>query len=362
MSKIEYDNIIAFHPGYYIKDIIEDMELTQEEFAIRLGTSPKNLSELLSGKIKLSTDLAGKLSVMLGTSIEVWLNLEKTYEEKLIEIEQNKKMNEQIEIVKQIDYTYFKHFGLPDTRNNEEKVIYLCCFLIVSNLIVLKQKDFLINYRTGVNQINDKNIINSRAWVQTAINMGKKNETKKFNKEKLEEDISKIRSMTTSSPEQFLPKLREIFADCGVSFVLLPNLKNCGINGAVKWLNNDKVILAMNDRRHYADTFWFSLFHEIKHVLQHKTKELIVSLEQVEFETFDSNLEKEADEFAKNTLIPIDKYNYFIKQNNLSKIGIENFANSIGIHPGIVVGRLQKDRYIDYNEFNSFREKYKIVI
>ena len=77
MNKIEYDNIIAFHPGYYVKDIIEDMDLTQEEFAIRLGTTPKNLSELLSGKIKLSTDLAMKLSRMLGTSVDVWKNLMK---------------------------------------------------------------------------------------------------------------------------------------------------------------------------------------------------------------------------------------------------------------------------------------------
>ena len=91
MIKVEYNDIMAFHPGYYIKEIIEEMELTQEEFAVRLGTSPKNLSELLAGKIKLSTDLASKLSIMLGTSIDVWLNLEKTFESKIAEIEKRKK-------------------------------------------------------------------------------------------------------------------------------------------------------------------------------------------------------------------------------------------------------------------------------
>ena len=91
MIKVEYNDIMAFHPGYYIKEIIEEMELTQEEFAVRLGTSPKNLSELLAGKIKLSTDLASKLSIMLGTSIDGWLNLEKTFESKIAEIEKRKK-------------------------------------------------------------------------------------------------------------------------------------------------------------------------------------------------------------------------------------------------------------------------------
>ena len=94
MIKVEYDDIMAFHPGYYIKEIIEEMELTQEEFAVRLGTSPKNLSELLAGKIKLSTDLASKLSIMIGTSIDVWLNLEKTFESKIEEIEKRKNLME----------------------------------------------------------------------------------------------------------------------------------------------------------------------------------------------------------------------------------------------------------------------------
>lgn len=138
----------------------------------------------------------------------------------------------------------------------------------------------MINYRTGISNINEKNVINSKAWVQTAINMGKQIETKNYDSEKLEESIPKIRALTVSEPNEFVPVLKEILSDCGISFVLLPNLKNCGINGAVKWINNDKAILALNDRRSYADTFWFSLFHEIKHIFQHKTKTLIVSLEK----------------------------------------------------------------------------------
>ena len=51
MSKTEYQDIIAFHPGYYLKEIVEDMEITQDEFAKRLNTTPKTISKLLSGQI-----------------------------------------------------------------------------------------------------------------------------------------------------------------------------------------------------------------------------------------------------------------------------------------------------------------------
>jgi HTH-type transcriptional regulator/antitoxin HigA len=89
MSNVkEYKDIVAFHPGYYIADIIDDMEISQNEFAARMGTTAKTLSKLINGQANISNDLAKKLSVMLGTSVEVWQNLQNTYDQKLLEIQQ----------------------------------------------------------------------------------------------------------------------------------------------------------------------------------------------------------------------------------------------------------------------------------
>ena len=89
MSNInEYKDIVAFHPGYYIADIIDDMEISQNEFATRMGTTVETLSKLINGQANISNDLAKKLSVMLGTSVEVWQNLQNTYDQKLLEIQQ----------------------------------------------------------------------------------------------------------------------------------------------------------------------------------------------------------------------------------------------------------------------------------
>ena len=136
---------------------------------------------------------------------------------------------------------------------------------------VLCQPDFLVQFRTGVSNVNEKNVINSRAWLQTALNFAKGIQTQPFDAEKLKSFVPEIRTMTLQDPSVFVPRLRAVFSECGVAFVLLPHLKNSGINGAVKWVNHNRVVLAMNDRRSYADTFWFSLFHEIKHVLQQAT-------------------------------------------------------------------------------------------
>ena len=89
MSNVkEYKDIVAFHPGYYIADIIDDMEISQNEFATRMGTTVETLSKLINGQANISNDLATKLSVMLGTSVEVWQNWQNTYDQKLLEIQQ----------------------------------------------------------------------------------------------------------------------------------------------------------------------------------------------------------------------------------------------------------------------------------
>ena len=55
-----YKDIVAFHPGYYVADIIEDMGISQAEFATRMGTTAKTLSNLVNGQINLSNDLTKK--------------------------------------------------------------------------------------------------------------------------------------------------------------------------------------------------------------------------------------------------------------------------------------------------------------
>lgn len=96
MSNVsEYKDIVAFHPGYYIADIIEDMGISQAEFAIRIGTTANTLGQLINGQANISNDLAKKLSVMVGTNAEVWLNLQDTYNQKFIEIQQAKDFDAQ---------------------------------------------------------------------------------------------------------------------------------------------------------------------------------------------------------------------------------------------------------------------------
>ena len=97
-NEITYKNLIAFHPGSYVEDIIWWFKYYSKEFARRLGTSEKSLSKLINGEDNLSKDMAYKLSKLTGISINTWMNLQNEYEKKILEIS-DKKVEDEKEFV-----------------------------------------------------------------------------------------------------------------------------------------------------------------------------------------------------------------------------------------------------------------------
>lgn len=305
MSKLEYKDLIAFHPGYYVKEMLEYEGMSQDELAKRLQTSGKNVSDLINGKANLSDEMAMNLSIVFGTSVSLWLNLNQKYIEKKLEIEKMMQADAECELVKDIDYNFWESLGVvASVTKKVDKVKELQKYFRISSLEILKRRDFLIQYKTEDETDRSVHIMNSNAWVQTAINMGMQKEVQTFNKKKLEEVLPEIQEMTSRKPQEVYVELDEILANSGVALVLLPGLKKCKIKGAVKWLGKEKVILALNNCEQNEDSFWFSLFHELGHIMQQRIKILMISDENytIENDELMQRLETEADAFAKKML------------------------------------------------------------
>ena len=352
---IEYNDQMVFHPGYYLKEIVDESGLTQEDFAKRLGTTPKNLSILLKGDQSLSIDIASKLSRMLGTTIAYWLNLQQAYDEKLAEIRSDEELEKEKEVFKLIDYKYFRdYFKLPDLpRQTDKQIKHVREFLSVSSLTVLEDKNLAVNFRSYSENLSRSNTVNANVMVQIAVNQTLRKEIPKFNKKKFENAVS-FALTQTKNHKSFLFELQRAFEEAGVVLVALPNLKNSGINGASKKVDG-KVMLMVNDRRHYADTFWFTLFHEIGHILN---GDLGVS--------FKGEKEDEADLYAQRALIPQEKYEAFVNENRwFDESTIVRFADSIDRDPGIVLGRLLIDEKVPLSDTvlsKRLRHTYDVVI
>lgn len=85
---VENIDLIAIHPGQYIGELIEDYNMTQKEFAEKLGLSPKTISKLVNGEELINNDIAQKLAKFTNISMKTWLNLQASYDRKVAEVTQ----------------------------------------------------------------------------------------------------------------------------------------------------------------------------------------------------------------------------------------------------------------------------------
>lgn len=91
---VEANNLIAVHPGYYLKEVVDASGLGLEEFARRLTATPDSLSLLMEGEQRLTPEMAERLSELLGTSVAYWLNLQSAYDEALAKISSKNKADQ----------------------------------------------------------------------------------------------------------------------------------------------------------------------------------------------------------------------------------------------------------------------------
>lgn len=351
---IEYKDTIAFHPGYYIKEIVDESGLTQEDFAKRLDTTPKNLSLLIRGEQNLSIDIAMKLSRMQRTSVFYWLNLQNAYDSLITEFKSDEELSIEREVFKNLNYRYFRdNFGLPDLpRKIDEQIKEVRNFLNVATLKVFTKKDMAVSFRSSTEALTEANTVKANVMVQIAANKALKVDAPRFNRHRFEKSVKYALTLTRNHNE-FYPLLYQAFLEAGVIFIILPNLSGSKINGATKKIG-DNIMLMVNDRRLNADTFWFTLFHEIGHIMHGDYG--------ISFERETGGEEESANKYAEDRLIPSREYQEFLSKKHFDFSSICHFADQIDRDPGIVLGRLQKDGVIGFEDrsMNTLRHKYKV--
>ena len=345
---VKIRSFIATPPGATIKEQLIDRGLSQKEFALRMGMSEKHISKLINGDVQLTPEVAVRLEMVLGVPAKFWNKLEATYREKLIKANAENEMDSDKELVKKLPYREMSKNGwVPETREATEKVIYLRKYFEVVNLEIIKDMK-LSKIACRRLAETEKGNLALLAWAQKAKLEARAIETSLIDLKTLKEKLPEIRSMTAMNPADFCPKLIEMLSGCGIALVFLPHIGGSFLHGAT-FCDGNKIVVGLTVRGKDADKFWFSLFHELGHIL-------LGHINQSDGTTDED--EEAADNFAKETLIPTVEFNAFTSLNDFSKTSICSFAQKQNILCGIVVGRLQKEGFINYNRCNDLKTKY----
>lgn len=339
---------IATPPGATIKEQLDDRGMTQKEFAQRMDLSEKHISRLINGEVHLTPDVALRLEHVLGIPAQFWINLEALFREKCARAEEENAMDSDMELAKKIPYAEMVKKGwIAPTASAEERVRNLRSFFCVAKLEIID--NILIPgiaYRRT--EIKDSSIYALAVWAQKAKLIAANMQVGAINIQRLIKELPAIRRMSAQSPKAFLPRLTELLKNCGIALVLLPHMQGSFLHGA-SFYDGKKIVLGVTLRGQDADKFWFSLFHEISHIILGHLGRL---------EPLTEEEEREADALAEDILIPEDQYRQFVSLGLFSERKIKEFAKQLEIDPGIVVGRLQNDDYLKFSQCNQLKKKY----
>ena len=350
-------------PGETIIDILEERRISAETFGHGVGLTTSETNDLLQGRLSITIDLARKLTVLLGASVEFWVTRDYHYRQ-----DSRKHLLEDERWLRKLPLGDMIRFGWlsPPPRPSEELVACLG-FFGVSSVGEWQERYGCL---TEAAAFRSSPSLDSReesvaAWLRQGEIEADEIDCEPWNSEWFQQSLIQLRSLTRQKdPKRFIPALQRACSECGVAVVVVRSPNGCRASGATRFVTSERAILQLSFRYLTDDHFWFTFFHEAGHLILHGLRRYFVSalggqnpwiLEGNEIPTTEE--EHEANEFAATTLIPRE-YCQELATIIPSHREVVQFAHRVGVSPGVVVGQLQHNGRIGFEQLNGLKRRF----
>jgi len=354
--KNEYHPDTVTCPGESLAEILEDCGMSQAELARRTGRPTKTINGIIKGREALTPDTALQLEIVLGVKARFWNSLERNYREHMARVRESERLESDVAWLKQLPIKVMKLRGwLPKTPDLVENVRAALTFFGVASVKEWERVYMSpqVSYRKS-HKCKD-NPAAVATWLRAGEIVAKGIECSPYSEVVFRDALSELRTLTQEDPKVFQPAMIKLCAQGGVAVAFVPEFKGAPISGATRWLNPRKALIQLSLRYKTNDQLWFSFFHESGHILNHGKRDVFIETNGDD----GSREEKEADRFACDFLIPPNDYKNIAGHAQYSHDKVVDFAESIGVHPGLVVGRLQHDEYLPYSHLNKLKMSLK---
>lgn len=348
----KYNPNIAIPPGETLLELLESKNMTQKELAQRTGRPVKTINEIIKGKAAIMPETAIQFERVLDVPASFWNNLELNYRETLCNIAEQEKLALEKQWAKQFPVKKLQEMGWISKNNDvvEELLSFFCVANSKAWQDVWQDVTAAFTYRKSIKKNID--IFALASWLRRGENIAINRNVNEFNREMLIKILPELRALSLKKASDLQVYGAELLAQCGITLIFVKELPNMPISGVYRCLANDKRIIQLSLRYKTDDQIWFSLAHELGHVLLHKKYDFTyANMSEQEKE----QLEKEADAFASDFFIKKEKYIEF-SAGTISEARFKKYAQEAGIAPGILVGRWQHENRV-FNKFNDLKVK-----
>lgn len=337
----------VFPPSEYLREELEARGWTEVEFAQILDRPVQVVSAILNDKKEITPETALELSHALGTSAELWLNLQATY--RLSEARSTVDLSpveRRARLRNFVPVRELRNRGwVEDTDNLDDLEASVCRFLRIENL---DEKPF---QAIAARRTNDDEMLTPEqtAWVARVRNLASEMEVSRHDADALEGLAREIPRLLADPLE--LPNLQSWLADVGVAMVFELPLRSSKIDGASFW-SGDTPVIGLSTRGNRYDSVVFTLLHEIAHLVRRDVskKSLPRVDENLSLDDSVQGVEAEANKVAAEWVFPggLDV------PGDVTLARIRELAREYEVHPSVVVGRLQWMEKLTWNQYRRY--------
>ncbi len=354
-------------PGDTVADVLEERGWTQAALARRLGYTEKHVSQLINGRAPITDETAFRLERVIGSTAGFWLRKEVNYREALERQRLARCCSGGMDWLDSLPLKAMRELGvipkLRVTAKHKPTLLEACLhFFGVASPEEWHEVygGMAVHYRRSRAEQSDLGAIST--WLRLGEKQAEAWQGPKFDRARLESALREIRSLTVLPPEGFELRMKERLREAGVTLALVPAIPRARVSGVARWLSPSRPLIQLSLYGKTNDRFWFTFFHEAAHILWHSASaedRKAVFLDDPDGGTSDDEREHKANQWAADFLIPPE---HAVALRRLrSKEAVRDFAHQIGIHPGIVVGRLQHGHFIKPAWLNGLKEHYHLV-
>lgn len=352
----------VFPPGDFVREELEARDWAQADLAEIMGRPVETINRIVTGKLAITPETARGLGAAFGTSAEMWLNLESTYQ--LSKVDSDSLIARRAKLFNKAPIKDMVKRGWIESSSNVEVLEQQ-----IVDLYKLSSIDDEPTIHVAARKSTDysQTTLSQLAWYFFCKSQAESLDVSPYSNAKLSRAIERLRTLATHPQE--VRHIPGILTEAGVRFVVVKQLPKSKIDGAAFWLDKackKQPVIAMSMRYDRIDAFWHTLGHELAHILNNDS----ISLDSdMVGKTSSQNkdkpdYEKVAEEFASTMIIPPSELDDFIMRVRplYAKKKIIGFANRIGVHPGIVVGQLQYREEIGYSHSREMLEKVRQIL
>lgn len=340
-------------PGETLVEWLDREEMSQVEFARRARLTPKHITQVVKGKVGISPEVALAFERVTSMPARYWTQLDANYQTAKQRQNEETLLLERLDLVDRFPVTELERRGcIAKSTTKLDKLRALLAFFGVADPDTLE--DVWLRpamYRRSKAFEADAGAVAS--WLRLAERQAAQIKTARYNPEAVRNSIDEMRALSRLPGIEWLQPLTTLCASLGIALVIVKELPKCRINGATRWISPDKAMIALSLRHRRNDIFWFTLFHELCHLLKHSKKETFID----GTDTIDQELENEADVYAARILIPPKAATLLPRLTTISEV--REFAEWIGVAEGIVVGRMQHEEFIPHRQWSTAFVRYK---